>query len=114
MLICGSFFSADLQSLSSFADGLIEFDEIRQRYFVPAPVQSFLRKQAEALPTEVYATWARKFLEYFANLLARANEFYVQGRDGGLRLFDLERHNVSTQFLLSLSIACCVLIIFTM
>ncbi len=77
-----------------FADNMVDFDSLRQRYFVHALVQVFLRKKAELLPPEITSAWVLKFVEFYTNLLSRANEMYNQGKDVGLRIFDSERHNI--------------------
>jgi hypothetical protein len=73
---------------------MLEFDDMRQRYYLPAPVQLYLRKQAVRMPPVRHQAWAAMFLECFVNVLANANDLFLQGKETGLAIFDNERHNV--------------------
>ena len=68
---------------------------------VRAPLEDEAAAADEGVPGDVRFKWAKAFVEYYANLLARANYMHAQGRDAGLKIFDRERHNIQHAMVLA-------------
>ena len=80
-----------LRKLLSY--NLIEVEQ-QNRYHLHGLIRMFLTKKKKIFGDDVVNKWNARFIDYYLKYLESVNYDYLLGNEAGLRLFDVERHNI--------------------